>query len=113
MSEVKRSVPEPVFAPPLRRALDDLRRGTLDQYESDWFWLEPNGSSAGAVAYIASRRHNLDQIPATVYVEFDDTGDGRNAVDATANVTVTRDRDEITVQNDDTAEGHWCRIRAR
>lgn len=93
--------------------VEHLRRGTLEQFESEWVWLEPDSGAAGGEAITAARRHGLNEIPALVSVERDDWGDGRNARDATADVTVTKDRDEVVITNAHATEGFYVRIRAR
>ena len=90
----------------LTEALENLRRGSLQQFESDWIAL--NDGQA------ASRRHGLgEEVPALVSVDLDDVGDGRNAIASdAADVTVESTTDEITITNN-TGTRQFFRIRAR
>ncbi len=96
----------------LSDALESLRRGTLQQFESEWVLL-----GAGEAV---SRRHGLgEEVPAVVSVDIDDVGDGRNAIRAVtstaqsiADVTVESDVEKVTITND-TQKRQYFRIRAR
>ena len=87
-------------------ALESLRRGTLQQFESDWILLNPGQS--------ASRRHGLgEEVPALVSSDLDDVGDGRNARSTDpSDVTIQSTVESITITND-TTERQYFRIRAR
>ncbi len=87
-------------------ALESLRRGTLQEFLSEWLQLDPGQS--------ASRRHGLgEDVPATVSVDLDDVGDGRNAIRATQqDVTVESNVEEVTITNDSETR-QFFRIRAR
>ncbi len=92
-------------------ALEGIRRGTLDQFESDWILLNPGQS--------ASRRHGLgEQVPATVSIELDDVGDGRNAIAADLvseqpDVQIESSTELITITNNEQGTRQYFRIRAR
>jgi len=92
--------------PEIQDALENVRRGTLQQFESEWILL-----NAGEVV---TRRHGLgEEVPALVSVDLDDTGDGRNAIGATTDdVTIQSTPEEIIVSND-TQTRQYFRIRAR
>ncbi len=87
-------------------ALESLRRGSLQQFESEWVLLLPNQA--------ASRRHGLgEEVPATVSVDLDDVGDGRNAIGATSeDVTIQSTVEQVTITNT-TDTRQYFRIRAR
>lgn len=93
-------------SPEIADALENVRRGSLQQFESDWMAL--NDGQA------ASRRHGLgEEVPALVSVDLDDVGDGRNAIASdAADVTVETTTDEITITNN-TGTRQFFRIRAR
>ena len=90
----------------MQDAIENLRRGTLDQFESEWILLNPDQS--------VSRRHRLgEEVPALVSVDLDDVGDGRNAIGATSDdVTIQSDIESVTITNI-TVVRQFFRIRAR
>lgn len=87
-------------------ALESLRRGTLQQFESEWILLNKDQT--------VSRRHSLgEEVPALISVDLDDVGDGRNARSTDpADVTVQSTVGEITITNN-TPTRQYFRIRAR
>ncbi len=101
--------PKPQLAeqpPEIQDALENVRRGTLQQFESEWILLN--------VGEVVTRRHGLgEEVPALVSVDLDDTGDGRNAIGATTeDVTVQSTPEEIIISNE-TQTRQYFRIRAR
>ena len=105
------AMPGEGLSPELSEALESLRRGTLDQFESEWILLNPGQS--------ASRRHGLgEQVPALVSVDLDDAGDGRNAISADPvseqpDVFIESSTDSITITNPSETKRQYYRIRAR
>jgi hypothetical protein len=82
--------------------MESLRQGTRSQYESPWTSIlgdDPN-SPGTAYAQVITFTHNLEEIPWMVDVMSSKESDGRTPIDANANVTITKDDTEITVQND-------------
>ncbi len=104
------ALPGEGLSPEIAEALESLRRGTLDQFESDWIALNPGQS--------ATRRHGLgEQVPALVSVDLDDAGDGRNAISADLvseqpDVFIESSAETVTITNT-TQTRQYYRIRAR
>jgi len=86
-------------------ALEHLRDGTREQYESPWTEIFDTESKT----FI----HELGEIPWTVDVLRSRTNDGKAPVDSNADVTVVKNQTQITVTNDvgDSASAYF-RVRA-
>jgi len=82
---------------PLQEQIDDLRKGTVLKYQSDWILIESTGNHVFT--------HNLGEVPCMVDVIRDDfaTGDNQSPVDENVNSAeltgIVKTSTTITVTN--------------
>lgn len=88
-----------IVDPNLEQAVEHLREGTREQYESGWVRV-----AAGADATFT---HELGEIPWMVDVLQSEQSDGRAPIDGNANVTLTKDSSTITLTNGYGADAYF------
>ena len=86
--------------------IENLRQGTRDQYESEWRFIQGD-----AIVQTATFEHGLGEIPWMVDVMSSKVDDGKGAIDANADVTVTKTGTTVTVRNDSGSDLYF-RVRA-
>lgn len=100
-------------APEVEQAIEHIRQGTVERYESAWT-LVP---ASAAVEF----RHNLGDMPWVVDVVYSDTSEGKYPRDASSLVTVTKaDKDSsagsgdttLTVTAASATENYYYKVRA-
>ena len=94
---------EPRDIPQLAEAIEDVRLGTRQQYESDWLYIEAEGAAEFA--------HGLGELPWLIDVLASENSDGTDAAAATP-ITVAKTDTTITVTNDSTTTASFFRVRA-
>ena len=92
----------PAFEGVNAEALEHLRIGTRDQYESEWRQIDASRAHTFT--------HSLGEIPWIVDVLRSDSSDGKGAVVA-ASFTVAKTDTSITITNSDSAL-HYFKVRA-
>ena len=84
-------------------AIEHIREGTFEKFESDWTFIENTGN--------LDFTHGLDEIPWTVSVLVSATADGDFAVDGTSSVTVTKTDTTINVTSSHGSDAYFL-VRA-
>jgi hypothetical protein len=87
----------------LGRAVEDMRQGIREQFESEWARVE-----VGAAKPIP---HGLAEVPHSADALFSLTADGQKPITAPSGVTLSRDETNVTLTNGYSAGG-WFKVRA-
>lgn len=92
---------EPGGRDDLVKALEHLRKGTREQYESDWV-LFPQPLSSGDTTVSRTFPHGLDEVPWIVDILESEEADGARAksLQPASYVTFTKDERDIIVTRD-------------